>query len=356
MRWIMAKNKRRGRKRRVSFIGRVWRLLRSLFGTLALLAMLLALLYSQCEPFREALDELGIITTTTASAPVPTDPEGKELLLHYIDVGQGDATLLQTPSGSVLIDCGVPAAGEDLVAYIRSLGIERLEYFIITHPDEDHMGSAAYVINNLEVGTVVMNGQEKTAKFFTRALEAMEERGVEGIIAEVGDTLTVGALSLRVLGPQRLDYTNSKWNNASIMIHATYGERSFLFTGDAESEAEAELVESFGGELRCDIFSAGHHGSRSSNSLALLRAAAPEYVVISCGKDNSYGHPHEDALKNFASCGITVLRTDEDGTIVFATDGSFLELRSPIRKSISASAALVLPIAYGSAKKLPRAA
>lgn len=294
-----------------------------------LIGVLLGLLYKQFEPVRDFIDGLGIFSTTESVTPTPPiDPNGAEMAVHFLDVGQGDCSLLQTTEGSVLIDCSVPEYGDDIVAYLNAQGVTELEYLIITHPDEDHMGAAAYVINNMTVKTVVMNGQEKTTKFFENTLDAMEAKDVEGIIVQPGDVLKVGsALQLTILGPQRLDFSEAKWNNASIVIHATWGDRAFLFTGDAEEDGEADLLEKYASVLKCDVFSAGHHGSRTSNSLALLQAADPDYVVISCGEGNSYGHPHEEALDVFEKVGATVYRTDKDGAIVFVTDGETLTKR-----------------------------
>lgn len=258
----------------------------------------------------------------------PIDPNGVEMAIHFIDVGQGDCTLFQTPQGSVLVDCGEKEYGDDVVAYLKAQGIKELEYFIITHPDSDHMGCAAHVLENIKVKNFVMNGQEKTTQFFKKALEIVEEQKKAGtlnpIIAEPDDIFTVGALQMKILGPQPYLVETEKWNEASLIIHATYGERSFLLTGDAEEQGEEDLLKYHKNELKCDIFSAGHHGSRTSNSKELLNAAKPIYVVISCGEDNSYGHPHQEALDVFENVGAIVYRTDEIGSIIFITDGKEL--------------------------------
>lgn len=301
---------------------------KNLFGvTLLVLLLCVAffLLYQQCEPLRDFVDGLGIFTTTEPTNPAPPiDPEGDEMAIHYIDVGQGDAALLQTPAGNVLIDCGSKEYGNDVVEYLKAQGVETLEYAIFTHPHEDHMGCAAYVLSNIEVKNVIMNDRLSTTNYFEEALDVIEQKNINTILAVPGDIYTVGALQLRILGPYSEKFSNQDTNNSSVIIHATYGNRAFLFTGDAEELGEEELLEHHGNELKCDIFSAGHHGSRTSNSLALLQAASPEYVVISVGDGNSYGHPHEEALDVFTRVGTTVLRTDKLGSIVFVTDGEAL--------------------------------
>lgn len=315
------------------------RLAKKIFGralpviliVLLLLGVFLGMAYEQYEPFRDFVDGLGIFSTTTTTTTTTTvikptiDPDGDEMAVHYIDVGQGDSTLLQTTAGSVLIDCGEVEYGETVVEYLRSQGISELEYFIITHPDSDHMGCAAYVLQNINVKRFVINGKEKSAKFFTRALDAMEERGVEGIIAKAGDVFEIGALRLDILGPYVDDINSMDSNESSLIIRAGYGKRVFLFTGDAEKKGEQLLLDNNSAEiLKCDVFSAGHHGSRTSNSSALLTAVSPAYIVISCGAGNSYGHPHEEALDNFEKCGAEVIRTDISGTVIFVTDGESL--------------------------------
>ena len=307
---------------------------KSVFGkSLAIIMMIIALLaivggcaYENNEEFRTFVDELGIFSTKSPATP-PIDPNGDKMAIHFIDVGQGDSTLFQTPQGSVLVDCGEKEYGEDVVAYLKAQGIEELEYFIITHPDSDHMGCAAYILENIDVNVFVMNGQEKTTQFFSKALDVIEEKNIAVDIVGPGDMITVGALQMKIYGPQQELVDSTDWNEASLIIHAIYGNRSVLLTGDAEEKGEEDLLEHYGDVIKCDIFSAGHHGSKTSNSPELLNAAKPTYVVISCGEGNSYGHPHQEALDAFADVGAVVFRTDELGSIVFITDGEMLTKR-----------------------------
>lgn len=294
-----------------------------ILSIIALLSVLLGCLYEYSEPFRDFVNDLGIFSTQAPAIP-PIDPEGNEMAVHFIDVGQGDATLFQTTNGSVLVDCSESQYGDDIVAYLKAQGVTELEYFIITHPDEDHMGAAAYILQNIDVKTFVMNGQEKSTQFFTKALDVIEEKGIEAVIAVPGDVFTIGALQLKIFGPQPYLVEDDEWNEASLIIHATYGNRSFLLTGDAEKKGESDLLEYYGDKIKCDVFSAGHHGSKTSNSYELLAAAKPTYVVISCGEGNKFGHPHQEALDVFATIGAIVYRTDELGSIVFVTDGDTL--------------------------------
>ena len=282
--------------------------------------------YKGFEQFRDLVDNLEIFPAQPSTKPF-IDPEGDEMALHFIDVGQGDSTLLQTPKGSVLIDCGEKDYGDDVVEYLNGQGVYELEYFIITHPDSDHMGCAAYVLENIKVKNFVINGKEKSAAFFENALDVLESKKINSLVAIPGDVFIVGALHMQILGPRVDDIDDLESNDSSLIIYATYGSKAFLFTGDAEKEGEALLLKYNKNDIDCDIFSAGHHGAKTSNSLELLQAATPEYVIVSCGKGNSYGHPTTAAMNNFASVGATVYRTDELGSIVFITDGTTLTLK-----------------------------
>ena len=323
----MAERKRKMTKRQQK------KLLKAVFGkalpTVTLVVTLLILAfygaYTCIAPFHTWVDEVILQKTTIAPRPY-IDPNGSELAVHFIDVGQGDSTLFQTAEGSILVDCGETEYGETVVAYLQAQGIDELEYFIITHPDSDHMGCAAYVLEHIEVKTFVMNGQEKSAKFFEDALDILLEKQIDTLVVKPGDEINLGALRIDVLGPQRLDYSTAEWNNASIILYATYGHRSFLLTGDAEKTAENDLLEKYADSIRCDVFSAGHHGSNSSNSQKLLDAALPEYVVISCGENNKHGHPHQEVVDRFVENGFNILRTDLHGSIVFITDGENLNV------------------------------
>ena len=310
------------------------RVMKKIFGkTLPLIMILLLLLgllgslaYAQFEPFRDFVNGLGIFTEKAPTVSY-INPEGSEMAVHFLDVGQGDATLFQTNAGAVLVDCSEDEYADYILEYLDSLGIEELEYFIITHPDSDHMGAAPDILEGIKVNNFVMNGQQKSTKFFENTLNVIEEKGINALVAAPGDVFTVGALQLSILGPQPYLVEDDDWNEASLIIHATYGHRSVLLTGDAEDKGEADLVEAYGSIIKCDIFQAGHHGSRTSNSMELLRAADPDIVIISCGEGNKHGHPHSEAVENFTAIGAEQLRTYEEGTIVFVTDGESLERR-----------------------------
>jgi len=237
---------------------------------------------------------------------------------HFIDVGQGDSTLITSDGGTVMIDTGSVSEGDTVCDYITRF-TESVDYLILTHPHEDHMGCADQVLKNVDVKNVIMPNAASDSAYFTRFLDLAEKQEVNLIEAAPGETYQVGEMTLTVLAPLMEEYDNL--NNYSIVVRVDVGETSALFTGDAEREVETELLNRYTTELDCDLFQAGHHGSSTSNTVDFIGAVAPSAAVISCGKDNSYGHPHRETLETFKKYGVEVFRTDREGTIIFVSDG-----------------------------------
>lgn len=257
------------------------------------------------------------------SKPEVKEPSGQtdlteKLEVHFIDVGQADSILVKTGEKAMLIDAGDSKSADTIKAYLESQGVSKLEYLIGTHPHEDHMGSFADVINNFEVKNIILTEKINTGKYFRRAIEAIENKGLLITKANVGDKYELGDAEFIILSPSK-DYGDNL-NNASIIVRLTYGENSFMFTGDAETAPEKDVVSS-GYELKSDVLKFGHHGSSTSSSDEFLKAVSPTYGVIMCGKDNSYGHPHKETMEKIKKYGITVYRTDEQGNIVATSDG-----------------------------------
>lgn len=256
--------------------------------------------------------------------PLPI-PENGEAMFHFIDVGQGDATLITTPDGNVLIDTSEPSAKDQLDDYLKTAGIKKIKYLVLTHPDADHIGNAKFIIENYGVDTVVLDSEnDATTKTYENLLIAIDEKGVEildvkGIKDEkdVSNTrFNVGALSFVVLGPRK-DYKDP--NENSLVIQAIYGDTRVMLTGDAESKNEADLVVKC--DLKSDILKVGHHGSNSSTTDEFLDKVDPKIAIISCGEDNDYGHPHDEVVKKLTEKGITIYRTDKDGSVIYKTNG-----------------------------------
>ena len=251
------------------------------------------------------------------SAPV----SGGEVQFHFIDVGQGDAALIRTEKGDILIDAGTNASEDELKAYLDSLGVTDIEYAVFTHPHEDHIGGADMVLNTYNVKNVVLPDATSTSKTFERMMDAIEAEKCGVIEATPDKTFTVGELTCTILAPISTSYTET--NDYSVVIRADYGETSVLFTGDAETHSEEEMLERyrFKGTLDCDILKAGHHGSDTSSSQAFLDAVTPVHAVISVGEGNTYDHPKQEILARYEAMKLTIHRTDKEGSIVFTTTG-----------------------------------
>ena len=261
-----------------------------------------------------------------------TDPKrGTEVVegtveIYILDVGQADCTVIRSESGNILIDAGDTDTQEDIVDLILATGITELEYAIFTHPDSDHIGGADEVVNGIAIKNVILPALDEsdvpTTKVYEKmiaAIEAKEEINV--IAAEAGAEYTIGELKMKLLAPISDNYSNI--NDYSVSARFDFGSTSFLFTGDALEKSEAEMLEKWPvSELDCDFFQAGHHGAANANTPNFIKAVSPRIVAVSCGKDNKYGHPTNEALEAYASVGATVYRTDELGTIVFTSDGT----------------------------------
>jgi len=249
------------------------------------------------------------------------DPDGysqEPLEVHYIDVGQGSATLLKSGRHAMLIDTGDSDQGTKLQLYLTKQGVENLDYLVLTHPDADHIGGAPVIITKFGIGQLFLSNYEKDNKTTQKVRDAMQYKGLTASDYQVGDTFALGNASFTILGPAK-EYADS--NNASIVIMVQNGNNRFLFTGDCEAEAEADLIAS-GADLSADVYLAGHHGSDTASSQAFMDAVSPSYAVISCGEGNSYGHPHAEVLNRFRSMGIQVFRTDEQGSVIAESDGT----------------------------------
>lgn len=249
------------------------------------------------------------------------DPDGysqEPLEVHYIDVGQGSATLLKSGRHAMLIDTGDSDQGTKIQLYLTKQGVENLDYLVLTHPDADHIGGAPVIITKFGIGQLFLSNYEKDNKTTQKVRDAMQYKGLTASDCQVGDTFALGNASFTILAPVK-EYADS--NNASIALMVQNGNNRFLFTGDCEAEAEADLIAS-GADLSADVYLAGHHGSDTASSQAFMDAVSPTYAVISCGEGNSYGHPHAEVLNRFRSMGIQVFRTDEQGSVIAESDGT----------------------------------
>ena len=248
---------------------------------------------------------------------------------HFIDVGQGDGMLIRTDKGDIVIDAGPSGSENDFVEYIKAQGVSVIEYLVLTHPHGDHIGGADAVLENFEVKRVLLPDTDCTTSMYTKVLRLVEKEKCEVIVPKVRDTYFLGDLKMTVLAPNSDDYDEG-YNNYSVVIRAEYGESSVLLTGDAEKISEEEMLKSVPLDLLdCDLLKVGHHGSHTSTTTKFFNIVSPEYAVISCAKDNEYGHPHDETEKTLASLSASgkVYRTDISGSIVFTTNGKTFDIK-----------------------------
>jgi len=259
---------------------------------------------------------------------VNTDVVSSEnlLVVHFIDVGQGDATLIKTPDGeNILIDAGDNSHTDEMIAYLQKQGIQSFTAVIGTHPHEDHIGGLDKVIDKFEIENVYMPKVVHTTKTFEDVLDSIDRKGLKIKSAASGIKIPLKNVDAVFLAPVSDKY--EELNNYSGVLRLQYGDNVFLFTGDAEALSEEEMLAAHPSELfRAQVLKVGHHGSKSSTSEAFLSAVLPEYGIISTGEDNSYKHPHEETLDILQQYGVSVLRTDIQGTIIIKSNGEKIEV------------------------------
>ncbi|GHU62782.1 competence protein ComE [Clostridia bacterium] len=247
-----------------------------------------------------------------------------ELEVYYLDVGQGDCTIIRFQDQAMIIDAGNNDQEENVVSYLNYLKIRNLTYIIGTHPDADHVGGLDAVIKNFTVENIFMPHENRKTKTYQDVLTAMKKKKYTSTLPKVGSQYSLGSAIFTVIHPGK-EYEASNNNSLSILLE--YGENRFLFSGDAEFEAEADMLNS-GLSLKADVYKAGHHGSKTSTSKKFFSAINPTYVVISCAKDNPYGHPHAKTLNTLRGAKIQLYRTDEQGTIVAFSNGKTIRFNT----------------------------
>ena len=250
-----------------------------------------------------------------------TVASAENLVVYFLDVGQADAAILQCGDEVMMIDGGESSDSSLIYSYLtKTLGITHIDYMIATHPHADHIGGLSGALNACSVGVVYSPVRSYDSKQFSSLVKYVQKQGRELTVPEIGDSFTFGDAQVQFLSPMK-EYSNI--NDCSIVVRITHGNNAFLFTGDAEWDAEHDMMDS-GYDLSAAVLKVGHHGSDTSSSYVFLREVMPKYAVISCGKDNSYGHPTEDVLSRLRDVGAQIFRTDLQGDVVFVSDGTTL--------------------------------
>ena len=248
-----------------------------------------------------------------------------ELQIYFLDVGQGDAALIRTPSGDILIDAGPDAAEEELLLRLSRLGVKRLSLLILSHTDEDHVGGADGILREIPVDEVWVGAGSAFDEPYRRVLQAVEAGKIPISTPVAGESYECCGLDLFILAP--IPLSGQLGNNGSLVLRLSYrDEVSALFTGDVDGVVEREILARYSSRISSDIYKVPHHGSATGENNQLLSAVRPHYAVISCGVGNSYGHPHGETLSLLHASGAEVLRTDRRGEILIEYDGTELKL------------------------------
>ena len=247
---------------------------------------------------------------------VKEDLFGDGFQIHFIDVGQADCALVACDGKFMLIDGGNSDDSSTVYTYLKKYGITELEYIIATHAHEDHVGGLSGALNFAKAQNAFCPVTEYDSKAFDDFVKNLDRQGLEITVPSPGDSFELGSAQVDIFACNSTEDTN----NTSIVLKITYGQTSFLFTGDAEYECEKYILD-HGYDLSSTVLKVGHHGSSTSTSYRFLREVMPEYAIISVGKDNEYGHPHEEVVSRLDDADVTVYRTDISGDIICISDG-----------------------------------
>jgi competence protein ComEC len=294
-------------------------------GGVAILIIVIAAFFgfgSYLERQSEAAADVVAKGAATAAADV--------MEVDFIDVGQGDSTLITDGTHAILIDAGETDYADTVASFIEDKGIKKLDLVIATHPHSDHLGGLPGVLKKIPAGEIMIpkipDDKTPTTKIYENFLDTADAQNIPLRETFAGDSFDVGDIHFDVLSPEKnADYNDL--NDYSTVLMLTYGDTRWLFTGDAEKPAENDILES-GVNLSADVLSVGHHGSANSSTADFLVEIAPQIAVISCGKDNEYGHPTDEALTRLGEYTERILRTDISGTITLKTNGETISINN----------------------------
>lgn len=246
-----------------------------------------------------------------------------DLKVHFLSIGQADSILVQQGNKNLLIDGGYWMSGRPILRYLKNIGVNKLDYLIVTHPHNDHIGGLPRIINNIPIENVIINNKNpyKTRRYYKKhnqLLKMINKRGINLIHPVAGKTFKIGDFSLEILAPNGDEY--ERINDYSVVTKLVYKNTSFLFAADAEEYSEMEMLK-HNRDIKADVLKVGHHGSCTSSSEEFLRAVSPKYAVISVGYNSFYGQPDKCVLDRLNNIGATLYRTDKRGTIIVTSNG-----------------------------------
>ena len=264
--------------------------------------------------FTPTIEETTIEGPDVHDRVVATD----EMKVHFLDVDQGLSILVQVEGQTLVYDGGDRNTSSYVVSYLKENDVETIDYLISSHYDSDHVYGLIGCLNAFDVKNVISSDYEHDSDTYGKFVAAVEEEGLQMQHPNVGTQFQLGSANFVILSPEKISKSDA--NKNSVAIKLVYGENTFIFTGDATVDNEAEMICS-GIDLECDVLSLGHHGSATSTSWDFLQVSVPEYAVLSCGKNNQYGHPDEDVMEKLERMEIDLFRTDKQGEVVAISNG-----------------------------------
>ena len=255
----------------------------------------------------------------TEIKPVHTS---SRLKVYFIDVGEAESILIQNLDEYMLIDAGNNADGKKLVKFLKSLEIEEFKYVVSTHPHEDHIGGMDNIVRSFKIRNMFMPDVTTNTPTFTSVLDELEKKDIKITVPDDNSVYKLGNAEIKFIYSGN---DSEDLNNSSIVLKVTFGNNSFLFTGDTTSVVEEKILNR---DIKADVLKVAHHGSRYSSSDEFIKKVNPQYAVISCGKNNDYGHPHKETIRRLKNNKIKFYRTDYLGTIIFESNGNKIDIKT----------------------------
>lgn len=255
----------------------------------------------------------------------PQIPENSSFEVDYINVGQADSSLIICDGEAMIIDGGNIGDSQLIASYLNWKGIDTLKYVVCSHAHEDHVGGLSAALSVAKAEKVYAPKKEANTKAYKDFKNKVSQQGLKIKHPKAGESVLLGSSRIDFLGPVKEKGKDT--NSTSIVLKVTYGNTSFLFTGDAERDEEEEILSS-GANLKSTVLKVGHHGSRTSTSYPFIREIMPQYAVISCETGNDYGHPHKETMSRLSDAGVEAYRTDTQGHITMTSDGNNITVKT----------------------------
>lgn len=272
----------------------------------------------------------------TMAIPMQTANAASKLVVHFIDVGQGDAILIQNGSKYSLIDTGEEKEYKKLHSYLKKIKVKKITNLVITHPDSDHIGSADYVMRDYGVSNIYMTKYKSNSNEYKEMISAIKKYKVKRINVKKGSKINLGGVKASVL--HAADKAENS-NDSSIVLKVVHGKKSFLFTGDISAKVEKQIASKY--NVNVDVLKVSHHGSSYSSAISFVKETSPQYAIVSVGKNNNYGHPDKNVVNRLNRYSGSVLRTDKKGTIVVSSTGKKLSYKTVPTKGVGSTSSNV---------------